>query len=146
VVEIQDVPIRNRFGRFLPDLNGTRVLIVDDYPDTLYSLKRVLEYCGASVTAAASADEAVKAFDEHAPHVLVADLNLPGRDGFWLIDEVRRRSPQHGGSCPAIAMTAYPERYLRGIAVSIGFQAFISKPAEPEQLCSTIATLVRELR
>jgi CheY-like chemotaxis protein len=139
------VPITNRFGRFLPDLSGARVLIVDDYPDTLYSLKRVLEYCGASVTAAASADEAVKAFDEDPHHVLIADLNLPARDGFWLIQEIRNRSPQKGGSCPAIAMTAYPERYVRGVAVSMGFQAFVSKPVEPEQLCSTIAKLVGEL-
>jgi CheY-like chemotaxis protein len=90
------VPIRNRFGRFLPDLSGARILIVDDYPDTLYSMKRVLEYCGASVTAAASADEAVKAFDEQPHHVVVADLNLPGHDGFWLIQELRSRQPERG--------------------------------------------------
>jgi CheY-like chemotaxis protein len=140
------VPIRNRFGRFLPDLSGARVLIVDDYPDTLYSMKRVLEYCGASVTAAATADEAVRAFDEHRHHVLVADLNLPDHDGFWLIQEVRRRSPEHGGNRPAIAMTGYPERYARSATMSMGFQAFVSKPADAEELCSTIATLVGKLR
>jgi CheY-like chemotaxis protein len=139
------VPIRNRFGRFLPDLSGARVLIVDDYPDTLYSMKRVLEYCGASVTAAASADEAVKAFDEQPHHVLVADLNLPGHDGFWLIQEIRNRLPERGGRRPAIAMTGYPERYVRSAALSMGFQAFVSKPADAEQLCSTIAKLVEEL-
>jgi CheY-like chemotaxis protein len=140
------VAITNRFGRFLPDLSGARVLVVDDYADTLYSMKRVLEYCGATVTPASSADEALKALTEHPPHVLVSDLNLPGHDGFWLIQQVRSRSQDHGGAMPAVAMTAYPQQYVKSAALSAGFQAFVSKPVEPEQLCLTIAKLVAQLR
>jgi CheY-like chemotaxis protein len=139
------MPIRNRFGRLLPDLGGARVLVVDDYPDTLYSMKRVLEYCGATVTPAASADEALKAVERDPPHVLVTDLRLPEHDGFWLLQQVRSLSPERRGGLPAVAMTAYPGQYVQSAAVSAGFQAFVAKPFDAEELCLTIAQLVRDL-
>jgi len=135
-----------------PDLGGLRVLLVEDEADSREILTHVLENCGAGVTAAASAHEALACHDGTGPaadadgadgarfDVLVSDIAMPGRDGFWFIREVRERGLD-SRRLPAVALTAYarPEE-RRGILLA-GFQIHLPKPVDYEDLCAAVASL-----
>jgi PAS domain S-box-containing protein len=92
---------------FADRLDGLRVLVVDDEQDTREMLKAGLGQCGAEVTAAGSAAEALEALVAGAPDVLISDIGMPGEDGYELIRKVRALPAEEGGKVPAIALTAY---------------------------------------
>jgi CheY-like chemotaxis protein len=79
----------------LARLDGIHVLAVDDEEDSLTLLREILETAGAQVTTAASGEEALDAVEKIAPSVIIADIGLPGTDGFELIRRIR-----HGPSDP----------------------------------------------
>lgn len=124
-------------------LRGVHVLVVDDDQDARHLFRMVLEYCGALVTDVASAPDALHTLERVTPDVIVSDLAMPERDGYWLIGEVRRLPVEQGGGVPAVAVTAHgfdhgPERTLPA-----GFQAHLTKPIDPWELCQTVAALAR---
>ena len=121
------------------DLSGLRVLVVDDEPDTLDLLRRVLGDSRAQVAAAPSVEAALATIGGFDPHVLISDVSMPGRDGFELIRAVRSTaSPER---LPAASLSAYtlPEDAERARAA--GFQVHLSKPVQPEQLVKVVAHL-----
>ncbi|HZI20839.1 MAG TPA: PAS domain S-box protein [Pyrinomonadaceae bacterium] len=124
-----------------PALDGLRVLVVDDEPDTRELLAAVLKGRGAVVTLAASAGEALKALERETPHVLVSDIGMPGEDGYELIRRVRLLPPERGGNIPAAALTAYAREDDRIRALLTGFQIHIPKPVNPAELAAVVATL-----
>ena len=125
-----------------PRLAGVRVLVVDDEPDARDLLRVVLEGCGAAVTIAASALEALEALRRSPPAVLVSDIGMPGMDGYDLIRRVRELGIAEGGSTPALALTAFAREADRTRALAAGYQEHLAKPADPLQLATTVATLV----
>nr|MDQ3805158.1 PAS domain S-box protein [Acidobacteriota bacterium] len=81
-----------------PDrLDGLRVLVVDDEPDTRELLKAGLGQCGAEVTVAASAAEALAAMEAARPDLLISDIGMPEEDGYELIRKVRALPAEGGG-------------------------------------------------
>lgn len=125
-----------------PSLEGLRILIVDDEPDARELLTTILEHCGASVTAAPSTAEAMEALRRGPPDVLVSDLGMPGEDGLTFIRKVRALRPEEGGRVPAIALTAYAAASDRTRALRAGFNHFVSKPIENQELVVVIANLI----
>ena len=124
-------------------LNGVRVLVVEDDPDTLDMLKYILDNRGAEVMTAGSAQEALEALDRSKPDVLVSDVAMPDQDGFELIGRLRSRGPERGGNIPAAALTAYTREEDRQRALSAGFQSYVRKPVDPEELVAVVAGLTR---
>ena len=123
-----------------PALDGLRVLIVDDEPDTREMLEAVLSARGAAVVTVASAGEALGALGRETFDVLVSDIGMPGEDGYELIRRVRALGPGRG-SVPAAALTAYARDDDRIRALLAGFQIHIPKPVNPAELAAVIATL-----
>ena len=121
------------------DLSGLRVLVVDDEPDTLDLLRRVLGDSRAQVAAAPSVEAALATLDGFEPHVLVSDISMPGSDGYELIKAVRTRSGSE--RLPAAALTAYTRPDDADRAHAAGFQVHLAKPIEPEQLVKVVARL-----
>lgn len=122
-------------------LNGLRVLVVDDETDSREFLAVVLERCGAEVIPVASAFEAIQALDKFEPDVIVSDIAMPEEDGYTLIRKVRARSPKLGGRTPAAALTAYARAEDRTQALSAGFQIHLPKPIDPSELAVVVASL-----
>ncbi len=122
-------------------LNNIQILLVDDEPDTREFQTFLLEQSGAKVTAVASGLEALQVLDRSAADVLVSDLGMPDMDGYMLIQQIRSRSPSHGGAIMAIALTAYAAEVDRLRAIEAGFQAFVTKPVETENLVKAIISL-----
>ncbi|MGJ5631761.1 PAS domain S-box protein [Nostoc sp. CALU 1950] len=122
--------------------SDTQVLVVDDEPDIRDLVTFILQDYGVEVTAVASAQEALQALSESIPDVLISDIGMPKTDGYMLMREVRSRSPQQGGSVPAIALTAYAGEMNQQQALAAGFQMHISKPVDPDVLVKAIADLI----
>jgi PAS domain S-box-containing protein len=124
-----------------PILAGVQVLVVDDEADARELVTATLQHYGASVTAVASVGEALEALARLKPDVLLADLALPGEDGYALIGKVRTLPADQGGRTPAAALTAYGTVEDRIRAVSAGFQVHIAKPVQPAELAAVVVTL-----
>ena len=93
------------------------------------------------VTAVDSAEEALARLQAERPHVLLSDLAMPGKGGYWLIGQVRALSPERGGRTPAAALTAYAGPEHRASALRAGFQDHVEKPVEVQELVGIVATL-----
>jgi CheY-like chemotaxis protein len=117
------------------DLAGVHVLIVEDIDESREALRLLLEYCGALVTAAGSAEDAKRILREVRPHVLLTDIGMPD-DGLELIREVRTFARTQGVHIPAIALTAYQGR--REELLAEGFVELLEKPVDPRTLCSVV--------
>jgi CheY-like chemotaxis protein len=132
-------PSAPRLPRNLVDVS---VLVVDDDETTLDFLAAALSYCGAQVTTAAGAAEALEILKTSRPHVVLSDIAMPGQDGYWLLREIRKLPDPALGSVPVVATTAYGRVHSREKAVAAGFAAHIAKPVDPDVLCRTIAEVV----
>ncbi|BBD69429.1 multi-sensor hybrid histidine kinase [Nostoc commune NIES-4072] len=125
-----------------PDLNGVKVLLVDDERDTRELIAFILEQSGAVVTQAASAMEALRIIPEFQPNLLLSDIGMPEVDGYMLIRRIRAMLPEQGGTIPAIALTAYAAEADSQQAIAAGFGQHITKPVEPAKLVRAIANLI----
>lgn len=125
----------------LPSLDGVRVLLVDDDQDTLNMLAVMLSAYGATVRVASSAAEALETLEWYKPDVLVSDLAMPGEDGYSLIAKLRAQEAKSGRQTQAVALTAYVRVEDRVRALSAGFNMFVPKPVEPNELVTAIASL-----
>ncbi len=158
-VSLPLAPVRRREGREHPtaptgrildglkfDLSGVSILVVEDEADARQLLQRVLADCKADVRVAANATEALELMKAERFDVLVSDLGMPKIDGDQFIREVRRLSPQEGGSVPAIALTAFARSEDRTRAMMAGYQMHIAKPIEIHELLATVASFAGRTR
>jgi signal transduction histidine kinase/ActR/RegA family two-component response regulator len=127
-------------------LQDVRVLVVDDEADSRELVKVSLQHYGATVATAASVAEALALFPAFAPDAVVADVGMPGEDGYSLIQQIRGLPSERGGGVPAIALTAYALREDRERAFEAGFSLHMAKPVEPAELAWTLVSLTRGSR
>lgn len=119
----------------LRDLVGIHVLVVEDTEDSRELLRVALEYCGALVTTAASAEQATRLLSTVRPHILVTDISMPD-DGLRLVREVKAIAETRNIHVPAVAITAHPFR--REELLAEGFVELVEKPLDPIALCGVI--------
>ena len=124
-----------------PLLTGLRILVVDDDPDARSLMKRLLEERGALVRTAGSAREGLEMIRGERPGILISDIGMPEEDGYTFIESVRSQGPEAGGSIPAIALTAFARAEDRRRALAAGFQMHVTKPVDPVELITVIASV-----
>jgi PAS domain S-box-containing protein len=124
-----------------PELEGVRVLLVEDDADSRELLIMVLEHCRAEVVAAPGSDEAMRALEGWRPDVIISDIEMPGEDGYTFIRRLRALPAERGGDTPAAALTAYARAEDRMRALVAGFQIHVPKPVEPAELVTVVASL-----
>ena len=120
------------------------MLIVDDEPDVRELMVAALEQSGATVTSVGSAADALKVLSKAEVDVLLADIAMPGQDGYDLIKATRALPSSRAARVPAAAVTACARDDERQRALAAGFQRHVPKPVQPETLVRTVATLVRK--
>jgi CheY-like chemotaxis protein len=118
-------------------------LVVEDESDTRSFLEQILVECGAAVTTAPDARTALRQFEEHRPNLLVCDIGLPGMNGYELIRRIRAKTPNDGGTIPAIAVTAFAGADDRARALGAGYQAHLPKPIGANELIMVVASFAR---
>ncbi len=117
-----------------PHLDGVRVLVVDDMRYVRDVVTEIIERAGATVTAVGSAEDALDVLQLDRPNVLLTDLSMPGKGGYWLIGQVRALPPERGGITPAAALTAYTSPEHRASVLRAGFQYQVAKPVGIREL------------
>ncbi|HUF91822.1 MAG TPA: response regulator [Candidatus Limnocylindria bacterium] len=127
-------------GQALRSLSGIHVLFVDDNVDAREIVGSYLRYYGAIVQVAASAEAALDAYRRVTPDIVITDLAMPGRDGTWLLKEIRMAV--RGFAVPVIALTAFGGRYDRALMLHQGFDDYLTKPVSAEHICAAVARLV----
>lgn len=123
----------------LPALDDVQVLLVDDDPDTLQILSVMLVESKANVQTATSVSEALEVLEWYQPDVVVSDLAMPGEDGYSLV--ARIRAAEKGDPIPIVALTSYVRVEDRAQALSAGFNMFVPKPVQLNELITVIANL-----
>jgi CheY-like chemotaxis protein len=132
-----------RLDRALTDpLQGLRLLVVDDDADALELFGMLLRQAGAEVRTAASVAEALAALRVWPADVVVSDIEMPGQNGYALVRALRGGDVPRGERVPAVAVTAYGGVAERIKILSAGFDAYVPKPVEPDELAAVIARLV----
>jgi CheY-like chemotaxis protein len=129
-----------------PRLDGVRVLVVDDVRAVREIVTEILAHDGAQVTAVGSAEEALDALQGERPDVLLSDLAMPGKGGYWLIGQVRALPPERGGVTPAVALTAFAGPEHRASVLRAGFQLHVEKPVALDDLIEAVAMLALKKR
>ena len=124
-----------------PSLRGIKVLVIDDEPDTREILKTMIEEFGAQVKTCESGPVALTTLDDWRPEVIVSDIEMPGEDGYQMMQQIRRLAPERGGRTAAVALTAYARPDDRMRALAAGYQMHLAKPADPIELAIVIASL-----
>ena len=127
------------------ELAGMRALVVDDDADAREMIAQVLIASGAEVETAASAAEAMVILGEKKVDVLLADIGMPGTDGYSLMQDVRRHASGVVRAVPAIAVTAYAREQDRLSALAAGFQAHVPKPIDVDALRSTVKRVMENV-
>ena len=122
-------------------LAGVRVLIVEDDADVRTALLTVLELNGASVTAVASAAEAMDRLARDHPDVLVSDIMTPENDGYELIRRIRGLAADRGGRVPAAALTDGAATHEVGRILDAGYQLHLAKPVDASALVAAVVKL-----
>ncbi len=134
--------IERRKGERLARLDGLRVLLVEDDDDSRWLLGTMLKRQGAEVASTSSSFEALNAFEEAAPDVLISDLGMPEENGLELMRKLRMFPAGRGGLVPAIALTGYATPKDRERALAAGYQLHLAKPVEASELIAAIISLV----
>jgi CheY-like chemotaxis protein len=122
-------------------LAGRHILVVEDDSDTREMLKFVLEQNGAAVVATDSVPPAVELIQKVHPDAVIADIGLPEYNGYALIARIRELDKKEQLQTKCVAITAYATPTDRDITLKSGYDAYIAKPFEPEELVKTVAQL-----
>jgi len=122
----------------LPNLDGHRILVVDDTREALNMFVSFLRAAGATVFAAASMEEALSVCAAEEIDAVVTDLAMPGGDGIELINALRNATVRK--PFKVVAMTALGSS-MREASLSAGADAFLEKPIAPSDLVRVLAAL-----
>ena len=125
------------------NLLGINILVVDDDTDSREYIAFILEQQQAKVTAVAAGLEAIEAFTQAPPDLLISDIGMPQMDGYMLMRAIRALEP--GKLIPAIALTAYAGEVNEQQAINAGFQKHISKPIDADAVVESVRALVKRL-
>jgi CheY-like chemotaxis protein len=130
-------------ARVIPvrSLLGLSVLIVDDDEESRNVVTAYLETHDATVLTAVSAADALAVLQQQHVDVLLADVAMPGEDGYSLLRKVRALRDCRASGIPAAALTAFAREEDRLQALHAGFQMHLTKPIDARSLVAAVAAL-----
>ena len=118
----------------------TKILIVEDSPDNMKLFRTLLTLRGHEVVGLSGGDGMLDTIAREQPALVLMDIQLPGKDGFALLSEIR--SSPHAG-LRVLALTAHAMQGDRERALRAGFDGYITKPIDirgfPEQVHQAVA-------
>ena len=116
----------------------TKILVVDDEPNSVELNRMYLEGAGYQVVAARTGPEALDRFRSERPNLVVLDLMLPGIDGLSICREIRQQ-----GATPIIMLTARTEDVDRIVGLELGADDYVTKPYNPRELVARVRAVLR---
>ena len=137
----RDGPRKGALTRMI-HLNGLSVLVVEDDPDARELMQAVLEQRGAVVRSADGVARAFELLADGLPDIIVSDIAMPEEDGVAFLTRLRAMPEELGGSLPAVAVSAYTAASDRARALKAGFDQYLFKPVDFDELCMTMRKLL----
>ncbi|KQR84353.1 histidine kinase [Burkholderia sp. Leaf177] len=141
---VAHVPERERAPADLPPLKKARVLVIDDHNSIRESLSEMLAHLGYTSVAMGDVDSALAWLETNQADVILADLHMPGKDGYSFVNEYRARRAS-GASLPVIAVSAYAPDLVDPSAAILFFD-YLLKPVRYEVLKSALARALSATR
>ena len=129
----------------LPSSAVKKILVVEDDPVNQMILADFLAANGYQTVAASSGPEGIERFDRDAPDLLLVDVQLPRKNGFELVREIKSRPT--GKSTPILLMSAvYNDRDQSNRTIQLGTLAdgYLTKPFDLVELLATVRRLLGE--
>src|SRR5262249_45441099 len=124
-----------------PDKARQRILVVDDDTDLLQALAQLLATEGYSVATAATAEDALDRFREETYHLVLTDLQLPGRNGIALIKALHEAAP----ATRCVLITGHGSIRSAVLALKRGATEYVTKPIKPKRLLALCAALTSDV-
>jgi len=113
-------------------MSKAKILYIEDNPDNMTLVRRILEIEGYEVIPAETGQEGLdKAFADQ-PDIVITDINLPDIDGYQVTDALKKA--HQTAHIPVIAMTANVMQKDRDHVFRVGCDGFISKPIDVDEL------------
>jgi CheY-like chemotaxis protein len=128
---------KQRAGRPL-SVQGASILIVDDEPDSLEALQRLLSHDGFEVTSASSGNEAIALVQERRPDLIICDLMMPQMTGFDLCLHLHQRTETRG--IPIIMLSGF----FVGDPLADVYDRTLLKPVDHDELVAEIRSLLEK--
>ena len=123
------------------DLAGCRLVVVDDNQDAADSLALVLGGCGADVRTAYDGANGMRVIQAFQPDAALLDIGMPGLDGYAVCRHVRETDPDR--RIRLVALTGFGQAHDRARALTAGFDAHLTKPADIEALRGALEAVCR---
>jgi DNA-binding response OmpR family regulator len=122
-------------------LNDLRILVIEDDPDARELMRAVLQHRGACVDVAESVGHAFDLLEATRPDVIVSDIAMPEEDGMAFIRRLRALPEERAARIPAIAVSAFAGSSDRARGLAAGFDQYMAKPVDFDELCATIRAI-----
>jgi DNA-binding response OmpR family regulator len=117
-----------------------KILIIEDEPQIVRTLRLYLEQAGFTTAAIYDGREAIPAFRQEKPDLILLDLNLPGQDGIDVC-----RALRHESAVPIIMVTARSEETDRLIGLELGADDYVVKPFSPREVVARVRAVLRRV-
>lgn len=125
----------------VPVVSGKTILIVDDSADNRDVYGMLLEHFGFTILTANDGWDGVQQARAHRPDLILMDISMPVLDGFEATELLKIDVETQ--AIPVIAITAHDDRALRTRALDIGFESYLTKPAQPRRILQEIERCLR---
>jgi two-component system alkaline phosphatase synthesis response regulator PhoP len=119
-------------------MSGETILVVDDEPKILKTVRAYLENAGFRVVTAGDGQMALTVYRHEKPALVVLDLGLPGMDGLDVVRTLRRDS-----NVPIIMLTARVDEADKLIGLELGSDDYVTKPFSPRELVARVRAVLR---
>ena len=123
----------------MPLLTGARVMIAEDNPVNMMIARKFLQKWNLEISEAHNGAQAIEIFREKPFDILLVDLEMPEKDGYSVLEEVRKINP----TIPVSAFTAASFENMAFVLKEKGFTDYVQKPFKPEELHSKLMRFVR---
>jgi len=121
-------------------MSSKLVLLVDDDASTRQLFETILNYHDVSLVVAQSEPEVVDILSHTKPDIIVLDIVLPGnKDGYKILKRIRELPQVH---CPVVATTAYYTLDSTPTFEQRGFNGYLLKPIQPENLVTYLDQVI----
>ena len=121
--------------------NAQRILIVDDDPDIIESVRYALEKSGYEVLVARDGNQGLAMAEREGPDLIILDMMMPKRSGFLVMEKLRRSS---GQPHKIIMITANEGNRHKAYAEMLGVDDYIRKPFNMDQLLESVAKILED--
>src|SRR6201989_831610 len=122
-------------------MEGARVLVIDDDETIRAVVRRLVEFAGASVTEVETGEDGLRALYVERPDLVVLDIDLPGLDGWQVLERIRQLT-----DVPVVMLSGHADELEKVRALQAGADDYVTKPFGPQELLARVQAHIRRVR